>query len=160
MTNWDWVTHRCFSKLTFTGSSQTTIWNNAGILLIGPVGSEISIEINTFSIKENTFENVVRKMATILPRPQWVKKLLFKRRQQSVRLRPVISVWRGPLSHYHNMTCCFLRSDEGSGLWRRYVSHTGFKSLHHRETRGLLWTYRETGSACSKIKVRIFQSIK
>ena len=37
------------------GRRHTIIWNNAGILLIGPLGinfSEISIEIHTFSFKK------------------------------------------------------------------------------------------------------------
>ena len=58
-THWGWVTHICVSKLTIIGSDnglmpgwrQAIIWTNAGIFLIGPLGtnfSEISIEINTF----------------------------------------------------------------------------------------------------------------
>ena len=53
----------CVSKLTIIGSDnglspdrhQAIIWTNAGILLIGPLGtnlSEISIEILTFSFKK------------------------------------------------------------------------------------------------------------
>ena len=62
-THWDRVTHICVSKLTIIGSDnglsperrQTIIWTNAGILLIGPLGtnfSEILIEILTFSLKK------------------------------------------------------------------------------------------------------------
>ena len=54
---------------------QAIIWNNAGILLIEPLGtnfSEILIEIYTFSIQENAFENVVWKLAAILSRLQCV----------------------------------------------------------------------------------------
>ena len=55
------VTHICASKLTTIGSAlspgpcQANFWTNAGILLIGPLGtnfSEISIEISTFSFKK------------------------------------------------------------------------------------------------------------
>ena len=57
------VTHICVSKLTIIGSDnglspgrrQAIIWTNAGILLIGPLGtnfSEILIEIHTFSFKK------------------------------------------------------------------------------------------------------------
>ena len=60
LTHWGRVTHICVSKLTITGSDnglspgrrQAIIWTNAGILLIGPLGtnfSEILIEIQTFS---------------------------------------------------------------------------------------------------------------
>ena len=57
------VTHLCASKLTIIGSDnglspsrrQAIIWTNAGLLLIGPIGtnfSEILIENQTFSFKK------------------------------------------------------------------------------------------------------------
>ena len=57
------MTHICVSKLTIIGSDnglapdrrQAIIWTNAGLLLIGPLGtnfSEILIEILTFSFKK------------------------------------------------------------------------------------------------------------
>ena len=57
------MTHICVSKQTIIGSDnglspgrcQAIIWTNAGILLIGPLGSKfiyILIEIHTFSFKE------------------------------------------------------------------------------------------------------------
>ena len=63
LTHWGRVTHICVSKLSIIGSDnglspdrrQAIIWTNAGILLIGPLGtnfSEISIEILTFSFKK------------------------------------------------------------------------------------------------------------
>ena len=63
LTHWGRVTHKCVSKLTIIGSDndlspgrrQAIIWTNAGILLIGPLGtnfSEILIEIYTFSFKK------------------------------------------------------------------------------------------------------------
>ena len=63
LTHWGRVTHLCVSKLTSIASDnglspgrrQAIIWNNAGILLIGPLGtkfSEIQIEIQTFSLKK------------------------------------------------------------------------------------------------------------
>ena len=54
---------------------QTIIQTKAGILLIGPLGtnfSEISIEI-----QENALENVVCEMASILSRPQCVNALKY-----------------------------------------------------------------------------------
>ena len=61
--HWGRVTHICLSKLTNIGSDnglspewrQAIIWTNAGILLIGPLGtnfSEILIKIQTFSLKK------------------------------------------------------------------------------------------------------------
>ena len=63
LTHWGHVTHICVGKLTILGSDnglspgrrQAIIWTNAGILLIGPLGtnfSEILIEIKTFSFKK------------------------------------------------------------------------------------------------------------
>ena len=60
LTHWGRVTHICVGKQTIIGSDnglspgrrQAIIWTNAGILLIGPLGtnfSEISINILTFS---------------------------------------------------------------------------------------------------------------
>ena len=81
---WCRVIHICVSycKLTIIGSDnglsdrhQAIIWSNAGILLIGPLGtnfSEIWFEIHTFSLK-NAFESVVWKIAAILSWPQRVK---------------------------------------------------------------------------------------
>ena len=81
--------HICISKLTNIGADnglspgrhQAIIWTNAGILLIGRLGtnfSEILIEIHAFSgIQENAFENVIWKMAAILSWPQCVKFLML-----------------------------------------------------------------------------------
>ena len=63
LTHWGRVTHICVSNLTIIGSDnglspgrhQAIIWNNAGILSIGLLGtnfSEILIEILTFSFKK------------------------------------------------------------------------------------------------------------
>ena len=79
------MTHICVSNLTIIGSDnglspgrhQAIIWTNAGILLIGPLGtnfSEIQIGIQTFSyMKMHLKEIVVCDMASILCRPQCVK---------------------------------------------------------------------------------------
>ena len=63
LTHWGRVTHICVSKLTIIGSDnglspgrrQAIIWTNAGIMLIGSLGtnlSEILIEIFAFSFKK------------------------------------------------------------------------------------------------------------
>ena len=63
LSHWGRVTHIYVSTLTSTASDnglspgrrQAIIWNNAGILLIGPLGtnfSEILIEIQIFSLKK------------------------------------------------------------------------------------------------------------
>ena len=84
LTHWGWVTHICVSKLTIIGPDnglspgrhQAIIWTNAGILLIGPLGTNFSVKFNLNSkifIQENALENVVCEMASILSRPQCVK---------------------------------------------------------------------------------------
>ena len=63
LTHWGQVTHICVGNLIIIGSDnglspgrcKAIIWNNAGILSIGPLGtnfSEILIEIYTFSFKK------------------------------------------------------------------------------------------------------------
>ena len=63
LTHWGRVTHICVGNLTIIvpenglspGRRQAIIWTNAGILLIGPLGtnfSEILIAIITFSLKK------------------------------------------------------------------------------------------------------------
>ena len=63
LTHWGRVMHICIVKITIIGSDnglsperhQAIIWTNAGILLIGPLGtnfSDIVIEIKTFSLKK------------------------------------------------------------------------------------------------------------
>ena len=61
LTHWGWVTHICVSRITVIGSDNglspgrriAIIWTNAGILLIGPLGTNFSeiflLEIYTFS---------------------------------------------------------------------------------------------------------------
>ena len=69
--------HKCVSKLisivsgngSLPGRRQAIIWTNAGMLLMGPLGtnfSEILIEIYTFSFKK-------MHLAAISSRPQCVK---------------------------------------------------------------------------------------
>ena len=66
LTHWSRVTHICVSKVTIIGSGnglspgrrQAIIWTYTGILLLGPLGTnliEISIEIHTFSLKKIHF---------------------------------------------------------------------------------------------------------
>ena len=62
LTHWGWVVHRCIVNWTIIGSDyglspgwcQAINWTNAGISLMGPLGTnlnEIVIEIHTFSSK-------------------------------------------------------------------------------------------------------------
>ena len=67
LTHWGRVTHICVSELTIIASDnglspdrrQVIIWTSAGILIIGPLGtnfSEILIKIITFSFKKMLFK--------------------------------------------------------------------------------------------------------
>ena len=86
ITHWGRVTHICVGKPTIIvsdnglspGRRQAIIWNNAGILLIGPLGTKLQWNFNPNSyifIQENALENIVCEMASILSRPQWDKLL-------------------------------------------------------------------------------------
>ena len=79
LTHWGRATHICVGNLSIIGSDngmspyrrQAIIWTNAGILLIGPFGtnfSEISIEILIFSFAKMSLRN-----GGHFSRPQWVK---------------------------------------------------------------------------------------
>ena len=89
LTHWGQVTHIYVSRLTITGSvnglspgrRQAIIWTNAGILLIGPLGtnfSDNSIKILAFSFTKNAIERVVCEIRAILFRPLYVKNKLFE----------------------------------------------------------------------------------
>ena len=67
LTHWGWVMHIYIRKLSIVGSDnglspgwrQAITWTNAGILLIGTLGiniSEILIKIHTFSLKKTHFK--------------------------------------------------------------------------------------------------------
>ena len=77
------VTHICFNDLTTIGSDnglspgqhQAIIWTNAGIFLIGLLGtsfSEILIEIHIFPFKKIHLKMSSEKMPSISSRPQWI----------------------------------------------------------------------------------------
>ena len=77
--HWGRVTHICVSELTIIGSvnglspgrRQAIIWNNDGLLLIEPLGTNFNRNSNIF-IQENALEHVVCEMASILTGPQCV----------------------------------------------------------------------------------------
>ena len=75
------MTHICVGKLTIIGSDnglspgrrQAIIWTSAGILLIGPKGTNFSKILIEIFIQENAFVNVVWKSTTILSQSPCVK---------------------------------------------------------------------------------------
>ena len=82
LTHWGRVTHICVGKLTIIGSDngllpgrcQAIIWNNAGILLIAPLGTNqwYHNRNSYIFILENAFENIIWKMVAIWSQPQCV----------------------------------------------------------------------------------------
>ena len=77
LTHWGRVTHICIGNLTIIVSDnglapdrrQAIIWTNAGILLIGPLGgnvTEISDRNSDIFIQANAFESIVCEMAAML----------------------------------------------------------------------------------------------
>ena len=94
---WGGVTHTCASKLTIIGSDnglspgrrQAIIWSNAGILSIGPLGtnfSEIFINIHIFSFKkihlkmssENGIASVLTSMSWGPNNKSWIVEAWYK----------------------------------------------------------------------------------
>ena len=77
LTHWGRVTHICVGKLSIIGSDnglspgrrQAILWTKAGMLLIGPLGTNFS-------------EIVVCEMAAILSRPQCVNPLRIDKSQE------------------------------------------------------------------------------
>ena len=101
LTHWGRVMHICVGKLTIIdsdnglspGRGQAIIWTNAGILLIGPLGTnfnEILMGIQIFSFK---------KMHLKMSSSKWrlfclglnVLISLFRTRESAIRLPPVAS---------------------------------------------------------------------
>ena len=85
LSHWGRVTHIWVSKLTIIGSEnglapgrrQAIIWTNAGILLIGPLEtnlSEVLIKVYTFSFKKMHLKCRL-VLAAILSRPQQIYEL-------------------------------------------------------------------------------------
>ena len=102
LTHWGRVTHICVSKLSTLGSDnglspdlrQAIIWTNAGILLIGPLGtsfSEIEIEIHAFSLKKMHLKMSYGNGGH-LSRPQCVKWLIRHRVMSNISITLVCLV--------------------------------------------------------------------
>ena len=97
LTHWGRVTHICVSKFTIIGSDnglspgrrQAIIWTNAGILLIGPLGTNfnvILIEIQTF-----LFMKMRLKVSSAKWRPFCLGlKILFSTRQIEVKFKGMV----------------------------------------------------------------------
>ena len=133
------MTHICVFKLTSIGSDnglspgrcQTTISTNAGILLIGPLGtnfSEILIEIQTFS-----FPKIHLKMSSAKCQPFCLGLNVLtvnKRVEPSLCCWPcryLCSLLPWSISHHHSHNLSH-RSSRSSSLVRCRSSHGRFSS--------------------------------
>ena len=120
------MTHICVGNLTIIGRRQAMIWTNAGILLIGPWGtnfSEILSEIHIFSFNKMHLKNVVWKMAAILSRPQcvnslmsWVRTLQFGDRTVAF----IIAIWMRLLKRRSDSPASFACTGIQEWSWWKY----------------------------------------
>ena len=153
------MTHICVGYLTVIGSDnglshgrrQAMIWTNAGILFIGPLGTnsrEMFIEILAFSIQENVLESVVCEMASILSRPQCVNRF------GSVPVNKSGEFWNSWYSHNkikHNKAV-YLYQDKSCTLqWR----HNGGDSVSNHQPYDCLLRrlFRRRSKQTSKLRV-------
>ena len=140
--HWGRVTHICVSKLTINGSDNgfspsrrpAIIWTSAGKLLMWPLGtnfSEILIEIHAFSFKKNTLQYVVRKMAAILSRPQFVEILYSVNEILKQVLLPVMECLLGLCNliyTVHVSLACYLHNRIIiDGIIRKFNRHINCK---------------------------------
>ena len=136
------MTHICVCKLTIIGSDnglspgqrQAIIWTNAGILLIGPLGtnfSEISVKVHIFS-----FMKVHLKMSSVKWQPSCLGLNVLRRQDDymtslqlftAVHLLGQGGVWIGELFAHHfegylttSMTTIWLPQHR----WRMYIDNT------------------------------------
>ena len=128
MTHWGQVTQICVSRLAIIGSDnglspgrcQAIIRTNAGILLIEPIGtrfSETLIEIQTFSLKKNTFENVVSAQCCPFCLSLIVLTHMLQFQDYEVRCRMLYHFMnRGPEVIF-SVFCASIQSADQTGDW-------------------------------------------
>ena len=120
-THWGRVTHECVVKLTIIGSDNglspgrrlAIIWTNAGILLIGPLGTNFSQIL--FGIQTSSFKKMHLKMSSV------------KRRPFCLGLN-VLKVRRPNLGHHCACTCLFDGARHRGGYFCCNIKHN-FKSM-------------------------------
>ena len=113
LTHWGRVTHICVGKLTIIGSDNglspgrrlAIIWNNAGILSIGPLGknfNDILIRIQIFSFKKLRFKLSSAKWRQFCPGLNVLISLLVLKPEYSGRSRSISCL----LISWFNMSPC------------------------------------------------------
>ena len=173
------MTHICVSELTITGSDnglspgrrQAIIWNNVGILLIGPLGtnfSEISIGIQTFSFKKMRLKVSsvkICEMEAMLSRPQCVKASVpaamvswlistglfstFLKKNFNMSLpssKKFNTWWRTEIVEVNYFTMRYLQNFYETSIYFRSVLHPGSSSSAHSSTRSRGWSWKGNGA--------------
>ena len=160
LTQWGRVMHICASKLISIGSDnglspgrqQSIIWNDVKILLTELLGTNFSgilIEIHTFSLKRNAFENVVWEMAAVLSLPQsvrwngtdsWDPLLSTKSTRLSYMLNTAATGWPGQECH-----CGCWYYSKCRKISQNLVYHLEWCDLIHRHPESLIaWKFWRT----------------
>ena len=144
LTHWGRVTHICVSKLTIIGSDnglspgrrQAIIWTNAGILSIGPLGtnfSEILIGIQTFSF---------RKMHLKISSGKWRPSCLGLNAERALiksvrRASTTLNTLRPKQNHWHfaddTFKCVFLNENirTSINISLKFVPGVQLTIFHH-----------------------------
>ena len=156
LTHWGRVTHICVSRLTITGSDnglslerrQAIIWTNAGILLIGPLGtnfSEILIEILIFS-----FKKMCLKVSSVKKRPFCLGPQCVKETTDFTDKR-ILHTWAGPdlddtfPSYVWALSDTLYKSDFLSGILFVSQIESRFYTLAYMFIAVLPWANRSVG---------------
>ena len=140
------MTHICVGNLTIIGPDndlspgrrQAIIWTNAGILLIGPLGtnfSEIVIEIHTFSFKKTCFK---------LSSGKW--------RPFCLGLNVLKLILPSDISTHISQGCYngtgAMIAPEVKWPWRIWVKSTGTMPQKKSDKQSLVLTTRQQGNFC------------
>ena len=146
-----------FSKLTIIGSDnglshgrrQAIIWNNAGILLIGPIGTnfgEILNEIETFSLETMHFENAVCKLTAILSRPQCVNIKRFTGADVAVTYVPFQAIHTTHLIEQYIYNAVHISVGHKVFINKRYKACQGYRKVFPQIALGpLTWPWKNFG---------------
>ena len=119
-----------WGRVTHNDNRQSIVWTNAGILLIGPLGS-LQWNLNRNSsifFNENVFENVVWKIAAILSLPQCVKTALTNPTFDCIHNQHTMShdMFTWLTSRVHILETFGAVSDFYDFIWFIYQNHSGF----------------------------------
>ena len=134
LTHWGRVTHICVSRLTITGSAnglspgrrQAIIWTNAGILLIGPLGTNFSenlIEILTFS-----FTKMRLKVSSAKWRLFCLGLNVLNQRTMTDIWGPVCNKWLSVLHVSEKVAVCI--SIQWDEITEQFMSHVPIGYTH------------------------------